>query len=155
MPQPPTIAVIVEGGLVQTTLIEGWPAHQPLPRIVVVDYDKEGARDDELTEFCIGNEIVEALCHVELPSVHEAFDTPALSPCAVLAALGESIDVESAASPIAAARTLRRQIQNLEDLIHLHERPPDGGDYSRLYVLTVGALTDILMALGDSGPGKP
>jgi len=98
---------------------------------------------------------VEALCHVELPSVHEAFDTPALSPCAVLAALGESIDVESAASPIAAARTLRRQIQNLEDLIHLHERPPDGGDYSRLYVLTVGALTDILMALGDSGPGKP
>jgi len=43
LPQPPTIAVIVEGGLVQTTLIEGWPAHQPLPRIVVVDYDKEGA----------------------------------------------------------------------------------------------------------------
>lgn len=155
MPQPPTIAAVVEGGLIQTTLIEGWPAHQPLPHIVVVDYDKEGARDDELTEFCIGNEILEALCHVELPSVYEAFDTPALSPRAVLAALGVPIDAEPTASPAAAARALRRQIQDLEDLINLRQRPPDGSDYTRLYVLTVGGLTDILMALGDAGPGSP
>lgn len=155
MPQPPTIAVAIEGGLIQGTLIEGWPAHQPLPHLVVVDYDTEGVGDDELTAFSIGDEIVEAVCRVERPSVYEAFDTPALSPRAVLAALGAPIDAEPSALPIAAARALRRHIQDLEDLINLHERPPDGGDYTRLYVLAVGGLTDILMALGNSGPDKP
>lgn len=83
----PCIAVVIEGGIVQTILIESWPDQFPLPRFVVVDYDKEGADERELTEFVIGNEIVEALCHVEVPSTYESFDRPAVSPCAVLAAL--------------------------------------------------------------------
>ena len=86
----PCIAVVIEGGVVQTILIEGWPDQFRLPRIVVVDYDKEGADESELTAFAIGNEIVEALCHVEVPSVYESFDTPALSPCMVLAALEDT-----------------------------------------------------------------
>lgn len=90
MSQVPCIAIIIEGGIVQTTLIEHWPAQLPSPRIVVVDYDKEGAADDELTEFIIGNEVVTALCHVEVPSAYESFDRPALSPLAVLAALEET-----------------------------------------------------------------
>ena len=83
----PCIAVVIENGVVQTILIEGWPDQFPLPRIVVVDFDKEGADESELTEFVIGNEIVEALCHVEVPSVYESFDKPALSPRTVLVAL--------------------------------------------------------------------
>ena len=86
----PCIAVVIEGGVVQTILIEGWPDQFRLPRIVVVDYDKEGADESELTAFAIGNEIVEALCHVEVPSVYESFDKPALSPCMVLAALEDT-----------------------------------------------------------------
>ena len=86
------IAIVIEGGLVQTTLIERWPDQLPLPRIVVVDYDKDGADETELTEFAIGNEVVEALCHVEVPSVYESFDQPALSPCTVLAALEDTGD---------------------------------------------------------------
>jgi len=90
MSKIPCIAVVIEGGLVQTTLIERWPDQLPLPRIVVVDYDKDGADETEFTEFAIGNEVVEALCHVEVPGVYESFDKPALSPCAVLAALEDT-----------------------------------------------------------------
>lgn len=90
MSQIPCIAIVIEGGLVQTTLIERWPDQLPLPRIVVVDYDKDGADETELTEFDIGNEVVEALCHVEVPSVYESFDQPALSPCMVLAVLEDT-----------------------------------------------------------------
>ena len=67
MPQPPYIAVVIEGGLIQTVITEHWPSQLPQPRIVVVDYDKEGS-DDELTQFSIGDEIMEALCHIEVPS---------------------------------------------------------------------------------------
>lgn len=90
MSQVPCIAVVIEGGLVQTTLIEDWPGDRPPPHIVIVDYDKDGAADEELTEFVIGNEVVAALCHVEVPSAYESFDRPALSPRAVLAALEEA-----------------------------------------------------------------
>jgi len=73
MSKIPYISVVIEGGLVQTTLIERWPDQLPLPRIVVVDYDKDGADETEFTEFAIGNEVVEALCHVEVPGVYESF----------------------------------------------------------------------------------
>ncbi|WP_313024531.1 hypothetical protein [Pseudomonas lopnurensis] len=65
MSLPPYIAVVIDGGVIQTVITEHWPSQLPQPRIVVVDYDKDGARDDELTEFSIGDEILEALCHIE------------------------------------------------------------------------------------------
>ena len=42
MTRPISMAVVLEGGLVQALLVEDWPTHIPLPRIAVVDYDAEG-----------------------------------------------------------------------------------------------------------------
>ncbi len=83
----PCIAVVIEGGVVQTLLIERWPDQFPLPRVVVVDYDKEGVDESELTAFAVGNDIEEALCHVKVPTVYESSDRTVLSPCTVLVAL--------------------------------------------------------------------
>lgn len=96
----PTIAIVLEGGVVQTTLIEGWPSHLSRPHIVVVDYDTEGMPENELTSFGIGNDVLTACCHVQTPDAYETFDTPALSPRAVFAALGE-LDRDENSSPTA------------------------------------------------------
>ena len=103
--QIPSIAIVIEGGLVQTTLVEGWPSQVPLPQIVIVDYDDDWATEDELTTFTIGNEVVDALCHLEIPQAYESFKTPALSPCAVLTALGVSINTTYPTSETPAAST--------------------------------------------------
>lgn len=83
MSQSPYIAVVLEGGLVQTIIIEAWPPALPLPGIVVVDYDTEGADDDELTAFTIGADHYEAVCHGVEPTVYESLEA-ALSPRALL-----------------------------------------------------------------------
>jgi hypothetical protein len=56
----PCIAVVIEGGVFQTILIERWPDQFRLPRIVA--------------EFEVGNEIEEALRHVKVPTVYESSD---------------------------------------------------------------------------------
>lgn len=147
----PSIAVVLEGGAVQTTLIEGWPSQLPRPCIVVVDYDTEGMAENELTLFRIGHEIVDARCHTQTPDVYEAFDTPALSPRAVLAALGESVDpiVES---PLHIARRLRRAVRELEGAIHRHQRRPDNHDYNALLALIIAGLAELSIAMGDTRP---
>jgi hypothetical protein len=86
--QTPYIAVVLEGGLVQTVILEAWPPAVPLPRILVVDYDTEGADDDELTTFTIGADHYEAVCHGVEPTVYESLDT-ALSPKALLTCDGD------------------------------------------------------------------
>lgn len=149
MPQAPCIAVVVEGGLIQTVITEDWPSALPRPQIVVVDYDKEGALDDELTEFAIGDEILEALCHIEAPTPFEDFDTPALSPRAVLTALGEAGDQSAAESPLSIARSVRQSIVELDQQLMQHELAPTGGDYNALYQLANGGLIEVLKALGD------
>lgn len=83
MSQSPYVAVVLEGGLVQTIIIEAWPPALPLPGIVVVDYDTEGADDDELTAFTIGADHYEAVCHGVEPTVYESLEA-ALSPRAIL-----------------------------------------------------------------------
>ena len=149
MPQPPYIAIVIEGGLIQTIITEHWPNQLPLPRIVVVDYDKEGALDEELTEFSLGNEILEALCHVEVPTPFEAFDRPALSPLAVLTALGETDDESPTQSPLSIARSVRQSIVDLDQRLTQQEQPPTGDDYNQLYVLANCGLIEVLKALGD------
>lgn len=149
MPQAPCIAVVVEGGLIQTVITEGWPNDLPRPRIVVVDYDKDGALDDELTEFSIGDEILEALCHVEVPTPFETFDKPALSPRAVLTALGEDQEELIAEVPLSIARSVRQSIVELDQQITQREQAPTGDDYNQLYVLANCGLINVLKALGD------
>lgn len=80
MPSTPSIAIVIEGGLVQVALVEDWPGQAPLPRIVIVDYDDDDTPEDELTSFNIGNEVVDVRCHEEIPCVYESFTKPALSP---------------------------------------------------------------------------
>lgn len=88
---PPSIAIVLEGGLVQSVIVEDWPLPISLPRVVVVDYDIGDADEDDLTSFFIGDTPVQALCHSQAPDVYETFKV-ALSPHAVLAARGESVD---------------------------------------------------------------
>ena len=149
MPQPPYIAVVIEGGLIQTVITEHWPSQLPPPRIVVVDYDKEGS-DDELTQFSIGDEIMEALCHIEVPSSFESFDKPSLSPRAVLTALGEPENEPPAESPLSIAQAVRKSIIDMDQQLMRQELPPTGDDYNQLYVLASNGLIDVLKALGDS-----
>ena len=72
MSRNPAMAVVIEGGLVQTIIVQAWPAEIALPRIVIVDYDIEGASDDEITRFSIGSDPAEAFCRGEVPQVYEA-----------------------------------------------------------------------------------
>jgi hypothetical protein len=67
MSHPPCLAIVIEGGLVQRILLQDWPAQMPSPRIVVVDYDIDGADEDALSHFSIGDTPEAALCHREIP----------------------------------------------------------------------------------------
>jgi hypothetical protein len=91
MSQTPCIAVLLEGGQMQSVIVQEWPDWIPLPRIAIVDYDIDGADEEDLTHFSIGNTPMVALCHSEIPDRYEDFKT-ALSPKAVLEALGEPDD---------------------------------------------------------------
>jgi len=144
MSRNPAMAVVIEGGLVQTIIVQAWPAVIPLPRIVIVDYDIEGASDDEITRFSIGRDPAEAFCRGEAPQVYEALADP-LSPKVVLAALGDVLDGDVRDSPLAIARTLRETIVELDAQLSR----PTGDDYRRLHALTRRGLIDLLTALGD------
>lgn len=148
MTRPASMAVVLEGGLVQALLVQDWPAHVPLPRIAVVDYDTEGADDDEVTHFLIGEKPEEAVCRSDVPEVYESL-TDALSPRAVLTALGEPMEDEGGDSPLAITRSVRHSILDLDARINLSEQPPTGDDYNELYVLANCGLIDVLKALGD------
>jgi len=88
MPQASSIAVVLQRGVVETIIVEGWPNSIPLPRIVVVDYSVELADDDEVTEFTIGSDNHAAVCHEIAPTVHELQDV-ALSPKQLLTLVHE------------------------------------------------------------------
>lgn len=144
-----SIAVVLEGGLVQTVIVQDWPTALPLPRLAIVDYDTEGADEDEITQFLIAETPAEAVCRSEPVSVYESFDK-ALSPKAVLAALGESIEEASPESPLSLARKIRQSILDLDARLNDPEQPPSGEDYNHLYQLANGGLIDLLKALGDT-----
>jgi hypothetical protein len=107
MSQTPSLAVVVEGGLVRTIIVQDWPASLPLPRIAVVDYDTEGAEDDRLTRFSLAGETLEALCYSETPEVYEP-SAKVLSPRALLAAIGEAVDDGQARLPLTPAPSIER-----------------------------------------------
>ncbi|MDR0439912.1 MAG: hypothetical protein LBI59_02875 [Candidatus Accumulibacter sp.] len=82
----------------QTAIVEDWPASLPLPRIVIVDYDVEGADECDITRFSLAGET--ALCRSETPEVYEKSFQKALSPRALLAALGEAADHGQSRPPL-------------------------------------------------------
>lgn len=141
----PSFAVVLEGGLVQAIVAQDWPTHLPLPAFAVVDYDAEGAADDEITR--VGDAGAEAVCRSEVPSVFEAIPG-ALSPRAVLAALGEPV-ADKTPEPLALARSVRQGILDLDARLMAAEQAPAGDDYNELYVLANCGLIDVLKLLGD------
>ncbi len=148
MSQTPMLAIVLERGLIQWLISESWPVQLPLPRIVIVDYDIEGAGDDEITTFKIGNLPVRAKCRMAMPIATESY-VDFLTPGAVLAAMGQRVDRKQAVSPLALARELRRRFQALDSELDRLGQPPTGDHYNRLHAIVNGWLLDILDALGD------
>ncbi|MFT0546125.1 hypothetical protein ACMHYO_07175 [Allopusillimonas ginsengisoli] len=149
MSRNPSFAVVLEGGLVQATLVQDWPQHLPLPQFAIVDYDTEDAAADEVTHFAIGATAAEAICRGETPTVYESLPD-ALSPRVVLAALGESVRDNDTDSPLAMAQSVRQSILDLDAQINANEQAPTGDDYNHLYVLANCGLIDVLKAMGDT-----
>ncbi|GMV69079.1 hypothetical protein [Coralloluteibacterium thermophilus] len=148
MSRIPSIAVVLGGGLVQAIIVQDWSGAIPLPRIAIVDYDTEGADDDEITRFSIGDDPAEAVCRIETPGVYESL-RDALSPRALLAALGETDDDEKPSSALVLAREVRQSILDLDGRLDRLEQAPTGDDYNALYQLANGGLIDLLKTLGD------
>lgn len=146
MSQTPLLAIVLEGGLVQWLIAEAWPVQLPLPCIVIVDYDTEGAGENEITTFAIGDLPVKALCRAATPVVSESYEN-FLSPKAVLTAMGRPVDSSQATSPLALTRALQSRIRALDDELVQKDQPP-GGDYDRLLAIVNGWLIEILDALG-------
>ena len=91
MNQTPYLAVVLDGGLIQSCIVQDWPAQIPPLRVVVVDYDIDGADEEDLTHFSIGGSQNVARCHSETPDRYEDY-MAALSPRAVWKALGAPED---------------------------------------------------------------
>lgn len=147
MSRNPSFAVVLEGGLVQAILVQDWPSYLPLPPFAVVDYDTEGADDDEITRFPIGDSETEAVCRHEVPTEHEKL-VDSLSPQAVLKAIGVTDDGQKQ-SPMEIAHRVRQEILDLDAEINASERPPTGEDYNALYVLANCGLIEVLKSQGD------
>lgn len=147
MPPTSSIAVVLEGGLVQAFIVQDWPAQLALPRVVIVDHDTEGADREELTSFRIGPDAVEAFCRGEDPLVYTS-QADVLSPRAVLAALGEPV-ADEAPELLALARSVRQGILDLDAEITAAERSPTGDDYNDIYLQANSGPIDVLKALGD------
>ncbi|HAT3664678.1 TPA: hypothetical protein I8571_001700 [Citrobacter freundii] len=148
MSRTPSFAIVLEGGLVQAIVVQDWPRHLPLPPFVVVDYDTEGADDDEITRFDIGQSTAEAICRSDTPTVFESLPD-ALSPQSILTALGESI-AEKMPEPLALARSVREKIVDLDARLNAAEQSPTGDDYNQLYVIANCGLIEVQKALGDT-----
>ncbi|MBP0714239.1 hypothetical protein ABXK61_13050 [Burkholderia sola] len=145
MPFTPSFAIVLEGGLVQDIVIQDWPKHLPQPALAVVDYDTEGAPNNEI--ICVGDFETEAICRSVTPSVFEAIPG-ALSPRSVLTKLGEPI-ADEVPAPLALARSVRQSILDLDAQLNAAEQAPTGDDYNELYVLANCGLIDVLKLLGD------
>lgn len=151
MPRTPSIAVVLEGGLVQAFIVEDWPAQLIMPRVAVVDHDIEGADADQLTRFAIGNDPVEAFCRGEAPLVYKSGDD-VLSPRTVLAAIGEPADDEGERSPLELVHELRKTMAETDELMIRNDQAPTGQDYNDLYQLVHDSLVELLHAMGQPVP---
>ncbi|CAB3648283.1 hypothetical protein [Achromobacter pestifer] len=151
MPRIPSIAVVLEGGLLQAFIVEDWPNQSVLPRVAIVDHDTEGADANELTPFAIGSEIVEAFCRGETPLVYEGEDD-VLSPNLVLAAIGEPVNDEDERSPLEIVRELRKYMVESDEMMIRNDQAPTGQDYNDLYRLVHDSLMELLRAMGQPVP---
>jgi hypothetical protein len=87
MNQTPYLAVVLRDGRMQSAVLEDWPVRIPRLRVVVVDYDIDGADEGDLTHFSVGGQQKAAHCQRALPDKYDGIETT-LSPKAVWEALG-------------------------------------------------------------------
>jgi hypothetical protein len=131
MSHPPSLAVVLDGDLVLSLIVQDWPAQLPPPRVVVVDYDIDGANEDELTHFSVAGSLKVARCYGEIPDRYE--DCKAvLSPTSVWEALGWPLDA-ARPDPIAQSLTdfLKGYIGNDPDRREQVRNFPDWPDRAR------------------------
>lgn len=84
---PTHIAIVIEGGMIQDVVLEGWGADGPLPKIVVLDYDigsAPGVSSDRNTIVVNGNP-APAWCHFEKSRRYEAAPSGSMRPSDVFA----------------------------------------------------------------------
>ena len=84
---PTHIAIVIEGGMIQDVVLEGWGADGPLPKIVVLDYDigsAPGVSSDRNTIVVNGNP-APAWCHFEKSRRYEAAPAGSMRPSDVFA----------------------------------------------------------------------
>lgn len=85
--EPTHIAIVIEGGMIQDVVLEGWGANGPLPKVVVLNYDigcAPGVRSDRNTIVVDGNP-APAWCHLEESRRYEAAPAGSMRPSDVLA----------------------------------------------------------------------
>lgn len=133
MSRTPSFAVVLEGGLIQSVVVQDWPVHLPLPPFALVDYDTESADDDEIVRFNIGSTTAEALCRSDTTTVFESLPD-ALSPRVVLAALDAPV-LEVMPEPMAQARRVRQSVLDLDVRLNANKQAPSGSEYNEPYVL--------------------
>lgn len=69
MDLPMQIAVVLEGGMVQSTHVANLPEGQDPPDILVIDYDTEGASEEDITTFEIDGDDHQAICSTHIPEI--------------------------------------------------------------------------------------
>ncbi|MFT3803480.1 MAG: hypothetical protein QM766_19990 [Burkholderiaceae bacterium] len=104
-----------------------WPNPIHLPRIAIVDYDTEGADDDEITRFSIGDDPAEAVCRFEMPGSVRIPPGCAVAKCR-LAALGATDDGEKPSPALVLAREVRQSILDLDARLGRLEQVPTGDE---------------------------
>lgn len=85
--EPTHIAIVIEAGMIQDVVLEGWGADGPLPKIVVLDYDigsAPGVSSDRNTIVVNGNP-APAWCHFEKSRRYEAAPSGSMRPSDVFA----------------------------------------------------------------------
>lgn len=91
MSQPPYLAVVLKDGRMQSAVLEDWPVRIPRLRVVVVDYDIDGADEGNLTHFSVDGQQKAAHCQRALPDKYDDIEIT-LSPKAVWEALSAPED---------------------------------------------------------------
>jgi ferredoxin len=135
------IAIVIEGGGVQSIVIQGHPKEMKPPHFVVVDYDIKDANPDELIRFALGGDTAEACCSHRIPDVFEEFPSgKALNPTEVRLAIDNQQFRQDACTQVRdLIAAIKRTDRESKDM------PLHGTDYENLRRVVLD-MAEILLA---------
>lgn len=139
------IAIVIEGGSVQSIVLQGYPKEFSPPHFVVVDYDTKDASSENLIRFAIDGKTVEAICGHRIPEVYEEFTSgKALSPNDIRSAIDREQFQQQTAMQV---RGLIAAVQQVDrDLGRMYSRTHD---YENLRRIVLNKAEDWLALLTD------